>query len=318
MKAVFMGTPDFAVPTLQKMVDMGIEITAVVTQPDKAKGRGKKVIYSPVKECALAHDLPVYQPVRIKKDPEFIQTLRDMAPDVIVVVAFGQILSKEVLDIPRLGCVNVHASLLPKFRGAAPIQWAIIDGEKVTGVTTMLMDVGLDTGDMLLKTEVSVDAKETGGSLHDKLAAVGGELLERTLIGLEAGTIVPEKQDDSQAGEYARMLDKELGHIDFNQPAVVIERLIRGLNPWPSAYTYIDGKTLKIWEAEVLDRNYGCEYGEVAEVTRNSLIIQTGVGALSVKSVQLEGKKRMDISAFLNGYTIEKGTRMDFENETNE
>ena len=318
MKAVVMGTPDVAVPTLQKMVDMGIEITAVVTQPDKAKGRGKKVIYSPVKECALAHDLPVYQPVRIKKDPEFIQTLRDMAPDVIVVVAFGQILSKEVLDIPRLGCVNVHASLLPKFRGAAPIQWAIIDGEKVTGVTTMLMDVGLDTGDMLLKTEVSVDAKETGSSLHDKLAAAGGELLERTLIGLEAGTIVPEKQDDSQAGEYARMLDKELGHIDFNQPAVVIERLIRGLNPWPSAYTYIDGKTLKIWEAEVLDRNYGCEYGEVAEVTRNSLIIQTGIGALSVKSVQLEGKKRMDISAFLNGYTIEKGTRMDFENETNE
>ena len=306
MKAVFMGTPDFAVPTLQKMIDMGIEITAVVTQPDKAKGRGKKVIYSPVKECALAHDLPVYQPVRIRKEPEFIQTLRDMQPDVIVVVAFGQILPKEILDIPRLGCVNVHASLLPKFRGAAPIQWSIIDGEE-------LMDVGLDTGDMLLKTEIPVDPKETGGSLHDKLAAVGGELLEKTLIGLEAGTIVPEKQDDSQAGEYARMLDKELGHIDFNQPAVVIERLIRGLNPWPSAYTYIDGKTLKIWEAEVLDRNYGCEYGEVAEVTRNCLIIQTGIGALSVKSVQLQGKKRMDIAAFLNGYTIEKGTRFDNE-----
>ena len=313
MKAVFMGTPDFAVPTLQKMIDMGIEVTAVVTQPDKAKGRGKKVIYSPVKECALAHDLPVYQPVRIRKEPEFIQTLRDMQPDVIVVVAFGQILPKEVLDIPRLGCVNVHASLLPKFRGAAPIQWSIIDGEEVTGVTTMLMDAGLDTGDMLLKTEIPMDPKETGGSLHDKLAAVGGELLEKTLIGLEAGTIVPEKQDDSQAGEYARMLDKELGHIDFNQPAVVIERLIRGLNPWPSAYTYIDGKTLKIWEAEVLDRNYGCEYGEVAEVTRNCLIIQTGVGALSVKSVQLQGKKRMDIAAFLNGYTIEKGTRFDNE-----
>ena len=313
MKAVFMGTPDFAVPTLQKMIDMGIEVTAVVTQPDKAKGRGKKVIYSPVKECALAHDLPVYQPVRIRKEPEFIQTLRDMQPDVIVVVAFGQILPKEILDIPRLGCVNVHASLLPKFRGAAPIQWSIIDGEEVTGVTTMLMDVGLDTGDMLLKAEIPMDPKETGGSLHDKLAAVGGERLEKTLIGLEAGTIVPEKQDDSQAGEYARMLDKELGHIDFNQPAVVIERLIRGLNPWPSAYTYIDGKTLKIWEAEVLDRNYGCEYGEVAEVTRNCLIIQTGVGALSVKSVQLQGKKRMDIAAFLNGYTIEKGTRFDNE-----
>ena len=292
---------------------MGIEVTAVVTQPDKAKGRGKKVIYSPVKECALAHDLPVYQPVRIRKEPEFIQTLRDMQPDVIVVVAFGQILPKEILDIPRLGCVNVHASLLPKFRGAAPIQWSIIDGEEVTGVTTMLMDVGLDTGDMLLKAEIPMDPKETGGSLHDKLAAVGGELLEKTLIGLEAGTIVPEKQDDSQAGEYARMLDKELGHIDFNQPAVVIERLIRGLNPWPSAYTYIDGKTLKIWEAEVLDRNYGCEYGEVAEVTRNCLIIQTGIGALSVKSVQLQGKKRMDIAAFLNGSHIEKGTRFDNE-----
>ena len=313
MKAEFMGKPDFAVPTLQKMIDMGIEVTAVVTQPDKAKGRGKKVIYSPVKECALAHDLPVYQPVRIRKEPEFIQTLRDMQPDVIVVVAFGQILPKEILDIPRLGCVNVHASLLPKFRGAAPIQWSIIDGEEVTGVTTMLMDAGLDTGDMLLKAEIPMDPKETGGSLHDKLAAVGGELLEKTLIGLEAGTIVPEKQDDSQAGEYARMLDKELGHIDFNQPAVVIERLIRGLNPWPSAYTYIDGKTLKIWEAEVLDRNYGCEYGEVAEVTRNCLIIQTGIGALSVKSVQLQGKKRMDIAAFLNGYTIEKGTRFDNE-----
>ena len=313
MKAVFMGTPDFAVPTLQKMIDMGIEVTAVVTHPDKAKGLGKKLIYSPVKECALAHDLPVYQPVRIRKEPEFIQTLRDMQPDVIVVVAFGQILPKEILDIPRLGCVNVHASLLPKFRGAAPIQWSIIDGEEVTGVTTMLMDVGLDTGDMLLKAEIPMNPKETGGSLHDKLAAVGGELLEKTLIGLEAGTIVPEKQDDSQAGEYARMLDKELGHIDFNQPAVVIERLIRGLNPWPSAYTYIDGKTLKIWEAEVLDRNYGCEYGEVAEVTRNCLIIQTGIGALSVKSVQLQGKKRMDIAAFLNGYTIEKGTRFDNE-----
>ena len=308
MKAVFMGTPDFAVPTLQKMVDMGIEITAVVTQPDKAKGRGKKVIYSPVKECALAHDLPVYQPVRIKKDPEFIQTLRDMAPDVIVVVAFGQILSKEVLDIPRLGCVNVHASLLPKFRGAAPIQWAIIDGEKVTGVTTMLMDVGLDTGDMLLKTEVSVDAKETGGSLHDKLAAAGGELLERTLIGLESGTIVPEKQDDSQAGEYARMLDKELGHIDFNQPAVVIERLIRGLNPWPSAYTYIDGKTLKIWEAEVAEGQTDKAAGTVVEVAKDGFFVQTGDGLLKITALQIPGKKRMDAAAFLRGYQMETGT----------
>ena len=317
MKIVFMGTPDFSVPVLEALVKAGHQVEAVVTQPDKPKGRGKAVLMTPVKEKAMELGIPVYQPVKVR-EPEFVEVLKELKPDVMVVVAFGQILPKAVLDIPPYGCVNVHASLLPKYRGAAPIQWVVIDGEKESGVTTMMMDVGLDTGDMLLKTEVSVDAKETGGSLHDKLAAAGGELLERTLIGLEAGTIVPEKQDDSQAGEYARMLDKELGHIDFNQPAVVIERLIRGLNPWPSAYTYIDGKTLKIWEAEVLDRNYGCEYGEVAEVTRTSLIIQTGVGALSVKSVQLEGKKRMDISAFLNGYTIEKGTRMDFENEINE
>lgn len=313
MKAVFMGTPDFAVPTLQKMIDMGIEVTAVVTQPDKAKGRGKKVIYSPVKECALAHDLPVYQPVRIRKEPEFIQTLRDMQPDVIVVVAFGQILPKEILDIPRLGCVNVHASLLPKFRGAAPIQWSIIDGEEVTGVTTMLMDAGLDTGDMLLKTEIPMDPKETGGSLHDKLAAVGGELLEKTLIGLEAGTIVPEKQDDSQAGEYARMLDKELGHIDFNQPAVVIERLIRGLNPWPSAYTQWEGKTMKIWEAEVEDVVETIdthEPGTITEVTKHGFKVQTGEGRLAIKSLQIPGKKRMEADAFLRGYHIETGTKL--------
>lgn len=314
MKAVFMGTPDFAVPTLQKMIDMGIEVTAVVTQPDKAKGRGKKVIYSPVKECALAHDLPVYQPVRIRKEPEFIQTLRDMQPDVIVVVAFGQILPKEILDIPRLGCVNVHASLLPKFRGAAPIQWSIIDGEEVTGVTTMLMDVGLDTGDMLLKAEIPMDPKETGGSLHDKLAAVGGELLEKTLIGLEAGTIVPEKQDDSQAGEYARMLDKELGHIDFNQPAVVIERLIRGLNPWPSAYTKFEGKTLKIWSADVEEDAAGRPspetFGQVVRVGKDAFSVQTGKGLLTIRELQLEGKKRMDTAAFLRGYPVEAGVKL--------
>lgn len=310
MKAVFMGTPDFAVPTLQKMIDMGIDVAAVVTQPDKAKGRGKKIVFSPVKEKALEYDIPVYQPVRVRKDEAFIQMLREMALDVIVVVAFGQILPKEILDIPRLGCVNVHASLLPKFRGSAPIQWSVIAGEKVTGVTTMLMDEGIDTGDMLLKTEVPIEDKETGGSLHDKLAAAGGDLIEKTLLGLEAGNIVPEKQNDDEAGEYARMLDKELGHIDFYQPAVVLERLIRGLNPWPSAYTYLNGKTLKIWEADVLDRNYGCKYGEVAEVKKDSIIVQTGIGALAIKSLQLEGKKRMDTAAFLRGYTVEKGQQL--------
>lgn len=307
MKAVFMGTPDFAVPTLQKMVDMGIEITAVVTQPDKAKGRGKKVIYSPVKECALAHDLPVYQPVRIKKDPEFIQTLRDMAPDVIVVVAFGQILSKEVLDIPRLGCVNVHASLLPKFRGAAPIQWAIIDGEDVTGVTTMQMDEGLDTGDMLLKTEVPITAEETGESLHDKLSKAGAALCVETLKALEEGTIVPQKQGETPT-HYASMLNKKMGNIDWNASAEAIERLIRGLNSWPSAYTHWENKVVKIWSAKVSKEQTKAQPGTVTDVTKDSFSVQTGKGTLIVQELQIPGKKRMKTDAFLRGYHLEEGT----------
>ena len=307
MKAVFMGTPEFAVPTLQAMIDEGIDVQAVVTQPDKAKGRGNKIVYSPVKELALAHDIQVLQPVRIRKDPAFVETLRAMAPDVIVVVAFGQIIPQEVLDIPRLGCVNVHASLLPKYRGAAPIQWAVISGEKKSGVTTMMMDAGLDTGDMLLQKEVELDPKETGDSLHDKLSAIGAPLLIETLKGLEAGTITPIPQDDALTGEYAGMLHKEIGEIDFSQPAVVIERLIRGLNSWPSAYTYLNDKTLKIWQADVLDRDYGGAFGSVVEVTPDSLIVMTGMGALSIREVQLAGKKRMDIASFLRGCRIEKG-----------
>ena len=215
MKVVFMGTPDFSVPTLEKIIEAGHEVVGVVTQPDKAKGRGKKVLFPPVKEKALEHGLTVYQPRRAR-EPEFIGQMRALEPDVMVVVAFGQILPKELLDIPKYGCINVHASLLPKYRGAAPIQWAVIRGEKISGVTTMQMDVGLDTGDMLLKAEVPLAEDETGGSLHDKLSVLGGDLLIETLRGLEAGTIQPEKQDDSQTGEYARMLDKALGKIDFS------------------------------------------------------------------------------------------------------
>ncbi len=307
MRAVFMGTPEFSVPTLQAMINEGIDVAAVVTQPDKAKGRGNKVVFSPVKEAAVAAGIEVLQPVRIRKDEAFIEKIREISPDVIVVVAFGQIIPQSVLDIPRLGCVNVHASLLPKYRGAAPIQWAIISGEKQTGVTTMLMDAGLDTGDMLLQKVVDIDPKETGDSLHDKLSAEGAPLLIRTLRGLEEGTITPQPQDDSETGEYATMLTKELGEIDFSQPAVVIERLIRGLNSWPSAYTYLNNKTLKIWEAEVLDRDYGGGFGSVVEITKDKLIVMTGMGALSLKEVQLEGKKRMDIASFLRGCKIEKG-----------
>lgn len=305
MRVVFMGTPDFSVPTLECIIEAGHEVVGVVTQPDKAKGRGKKVVYTPVKEKALEHGLTVYQPRRAR-EPEFIEQMRALNPDVMVVVAFGQILPKELLDIPKYGCVNVHASLLPKYRGAAPIQWAVIRGEKVSGVTTMQMDVGLDTGDMLLKTEVPLAEDETGGSLHDKLSVLGGDLLIETLKGLEAGTIVPEKQDDSQSGEYARMLDKSLGKIDFSMRAEEIERLIRGLNPWPSAYTSYDNKTMKLWKARVVPGGEAVP-GQVLAVDKKGFTVQTGDGALQILELQMEGKKRMDAGAFLRGCPLTAG-----------
>ncbi len=305
MKVIFMGTPDFAVVTLEKIIEAGHEVIGVVTQPDKPKGRGKAMQFSPVKEKAEEHNLTVYQPVRAK-DEAFIRQIQNLNPDVIVVAAFGQILPKAILDIPKYGCINVHASLLPRYRGAAPIQWAVIDGEKETGVTIMLMDAGLDTGDMLKKAVVKLEEKETGGSLHDKLAVIGGDLLIETLKELEAGSITREKQDD-HLSNYAKMLNKALGCIDFQKSAVEIERLIRGLNPWPSAYTGLDDKTLKIWNAKVIDREYEGEPGEVVEVDKSTMIVKTGAGALALETVQLEGKKRMEIDAFLRGYTINKG-----------
>ena len=305
MRVVFMGTPDFSVPTLECIIEAGHEVVGVVTQPDKAKGRGKKVVYTPVKEKALEHGLTVYQPRRAR-EPEFIEQMRALNPDVMGVVAFGQILPKELLDIPKYGCVNVHASLLPKYRGAAPIQWAVIRGEKVSGVTTMQMDVGLDTGDMLLKTEVPLAEDETGGSLHDKLSVLGGDLLIETLKGLEAGTIVPEKQDDSQSGEYARMLDKSLGKIDFSMRAEEIERLIRGLNPWPSAYTSYNNKTMKLWKARVVPGGEAVP-GQVLAVDKKGFTVQTGDGALQILELQMEGKKRMDAGAFLRGCPLTAG-----------
>ena len=308
MRAIFMGTPDFAVPTLQAMIDAGHEIVAVFTQPDKAKGRGKSVVFSPVKEKALEYQIPVYQPVKVK-NPEVVAQIEAMAPEVIVVVAFGQLLSKKILDIPTYGCINVHASLLPKYRGAAPIQWAVINGEEVSGVTTMHMDVGLDTGDMILKQEIKLDEKETGGSLHDKLMTIGGDLLVKTLEMLEDGTAPREVQDDSLTGEYARMLDKQLGQIDFTQPALKIERLIRGLNPWPSAYTKLGQKTCKFWLADVVDREYHGEPGEVVEVRKDAFVIQTGRGGLAVRELQLEGKKRMDAGSFMRGCEVSCGMK---------
>lgn len=308
MRVVFMGTPEFSVPTLETLIASEHEVIAVVTQPDKPKGRGKAVLYTPVKEKALEYNIPVYQPVKVKSE-EFVEVLRKLNPDVIVVVAFGQILSKEILDLPKYGCMNVHASLLPKLRGAAPIQWAVIDGEEKSGVTIMQMDVGLDTGDMLLKEEIVLDEKETGGSLHDKLTLMGGPLILEALKQAKEGTLVREKQKDEQSN-YAKMLNKSLGKIDFSKSAKEIERLIRGLNPWPSAYTSLNGKTLKIWEAGILEKEFEGEVGEIVEVTKDAFVVKTGEHALLIYELQLEGKKRMDTGAFLRGYEVTVGTKL--------
>lgn len=305
MRIVFMGTPDFSVPTLEALVKGGHEVMAVVTQPDKPKGRGKAVVMTPVKEKALELKIPVYQPVKVR-EPEFVEILRGMKPDVIVVVAFGQLLPKEILNLPEYGCVNVHASLLPKYRGAAPIQWAVIDGEPVSGVTTMLMDEGLDTGDMLEKAEIPLDEKETGGSLFDKLSALGGSLILSTLKKLEDKTVTRTPQGESDTG-YAKMLKKSMGEIDWTMEAEKIERLVRGLNPWPSAYTSLNGKTVKIWEADVRDGALSGNPGKVT-VTKDGLMAETGKGFLFIKELQLEGKKRMDTAAFLRGFQVEDGT----------
>nr|WP_303183507.1 methionyl-tRNA formyltransferase [Lachnoclostridium phocaeense] len=306
MRVIFMGTPDFSVGTLEALVQAGHEVVLAVTQPDKPKGRGGKMQYTPVKEKALEYDIPVFQPVKVR-EKSCVEKLDSYKADVMVVVAFGQILPKEILELTPYGCINVHASLLPKYRGAAPIQWSIIDGETVTGVTTMQMDEGLDTGDMLLKTEVPLEPDETGGSLHDKLSAAGAKLCVETLKALEEKTVTPEKQGETPT-KYARMLDKELGKIDWTKDAASIERLVRGLNPWPSAYTSWEGKTMKIWSAEVVDRECKAPCGTVAEVTKTDFSVQTGKGLLKVTELQIPGKKRMAADAFLRGYKMETGT----------
>lgn len=308
MKVIFMGTPDFSVGTLEALIEAGHEVALVVTQPDKPKGRGGKMQYTPVKEVAVAHNIPVYQPKRIR-EPECIEELRKYNADIMVVIAFGQILPKEILEMTPYGCVNVHASLLPSYRGAAPIQWAVINGEKVSGVTTMQMNEGLDTGDMLLKVEIPLDEKETGGSLHDKLAEAGARLCVETLDALKAGTVTPEKQGDSPTA-YAKMLDKHMGKIDWKMSAKEIERLIRGLNPWPSAYTRWNenDKGMKIWEAEVAEGQTDKAAGTVVEVTKDGFFVQTGDGLLKITALQIPGKKRMDAAAFLRGYQMETGT----------
>ena len=305
MKIVFMGTPDFAVGALEALVEAGHEVVAVVTQPDKPKGRGKEMQQTPVKACAVKHNIEVFQPIKIKT-PEAVEVLKGYEAELFVVAAFGQILSKEILDMPKYGCVNIHASLLPKYRGAAPIQWAILDGEKETGVTIMQMNEGLDTGDMLTKVVVPIEDTDTGESLFDKLAEAGAKLLIETIPQIEAGTLEPEPQDDSLS-TYAKMIKKEMGLIDWKREALVLERLVRGMNSWPSAYTHFQGKTLKVWEAEVETCEAQAVPGSVVEVTKNSIKVQTGKDLLVLKQIQLEGKKRMDVAAFLLGYKVETG-----------
>lgn len=308
MRIIFMGTPDFSVGTLEALIEAGHDVCLAVTQPDKPKGRGKEIQSTPVKEAALRHNIPVFQPRRVR-EPECIEELRKYKADIMVVIAFGQILPKEILEMTPYGCINVHASLLPKYRGAAPIQWSIICGEEVTGVTTMQMDEGLDTGDMLLKTEVEITPEETGESLHDKLASAGAGLCVRTLAELEAGTIRAEKQGETPT-IYAKMLDKKLGNIDWNKPAIEIERLIRGLNSWPGAYTHWNGQVLKIWKGKVYDGAANAADtmpGTVTRVEKDCFFVQTGKGELGILNLQIPGKKRMDTAAFLRGYQLNTG-----------
>lgn len=308
MKIVYMGTPDFAVPPLAALVENGYEVTAVITQPDKPKGRGKTLMPTPVKEEALKHEIPVYQPAKVR-DPEFLETLQKLEPDMIIVAAFGQIIPKVILDMPKYGCINIHASLLPKYRGAAPIQQAVIDGEKESGVTIMKMGTGLDTGDMISQAVVKLREDETGGSLFDRLAETGAELLVRTIPSIENGTAVYTKQPEESPTPYAAMITKQMGLLDFSKSAVVLERLVRGMNPWPSAYTFLNNKTLKVWKCSVESGSCGKDVpGTITDVDKKGIHVACGEDTLILEEVQLEGKKRMETDAFLRGYHVTAGT----------
>lgn len=322
MKIVFMGTPDFAVEALEALLSAGHAVSAVVTQPDRQKGRDRKVQFSPVKECALAHGLPVFQPEKIRV-PEAVEKLREYEADIFVVAAFGQILSKEILEMPKYGCINIHASLLPRYRGASPIQYAILNGDDMTGVTIQQMDEGVDTGDILAMKAIPVEKEDTGGSLFEKLSRLGAELLIKTLPRIEAGDIIPVKQQEGDA-VHVRMLNKNMGKIDWEKDAVALERMVRGMNPWPSAYCIFKGKILKIWRSEVAEGErkeegsigglfrHSAEKnaphpGEAVLVTKDSIHVQTGKGVLILTEVQLEGKKRMPVRDFLLGYQVKEG-----------
>ena len=307
LRTVFMGTPDFALQTLQGLIDAGCKMVGVYTQPDRPKGRGKQLAAPPVKELAQKYDIPVYQPLKLRQ-PEAVAELEALAPDLIVVVAYGQILPKSVLEIPAHGCINVHASLLPKYRGAAPINKAIIDGETETGITTMYMDVGLDTGDMLVKKTLSIGPEETAGELHDRLASLGRETMEETLRQLCAGTLQQEVQDDEQS-TYASMMKKEDGRIDWNRSAQEIHNHVRGLDPWPGAYTTINGELLKL--AETSPEAAEGLPGNVIAADKNGVCVACGSGSLRIQQLQLAGRKRLAAADFLRGCPLEAGAMME-------
>lgn len=306
MKIIFMGTPDFAAASLEALIDSRHEIQAVVTQPDKPKGRKGELTPSPVKVVAEEKGIKVYQPLKVR-DEEFVETLRAYNPDVIVVVAFGQIIPLSILKMPKFGCVNIHGSLLPKYRGAAPIQWAVLDGEKETGITTILMDEGIDTGDILLKKTIKIDTDETSGSLFDKLMALGAETILETLDELEKGSLTPIKQGENPTA-YAKMLTKAMGLIDFTRPAKELDCFVRGMDPWPSAYTLLSGKTLKLWKVRPVEGSG--KAGSVIDIGKESFIVACGEGAIEVLEVQLEGKKRMSAGDFLKGITLNIGQEL--------
>ena len=307
MRIVFMGTPDFAVGSLQALCESGKhEILAVVTQPDRPKGRGNKLLQTPVKEYALEQGLTVYQPQKVKT-PEFVELLHELQPELIVVAAFGQFLSKEILELPKYGCINVHASLLPKYRGAAPIQYAIIKGEKESGVTIMQMDIGMDTGAMLDKVVVPIEENTTMGELHDALREQGATLLLEVIDKIATGTAVAEPQDDVQA-TYATLLDRSMEHIDWSKTAQEVHNLIRGFNPAPSTFTKLpNGKSLKIWGSKMTDKSSTAAAGTVIETGKHSFFVACGEGVLEITEVQPESKKRMPAQVFLNGRGVQEG-----------
>ena len=308
MRIVFMGTPAFAVPSLEALLQSEDTVVGVVTQPDKPKGRGQAVTASPIKQVAQKAGVPILQPLKMK-DPAFLEALRAWQPDLIAVTAFGRILPQIILDLPPKGCVNVHGSLLPKYRGAGPIQWAVINGDEETGITTMLMDAGMDTGAMLLQERVRIDPEDTAGSLSEKLAKVGGPLLVETIRQLKAGTLTPRPQDDGQA-TMAPLLDKEMGQIDWSVAAIQIANRVRGLSPWPGAFTYLDHERWTIWKAKALADPASAEPGTGVAVTKDALHIATGRGVLAITELQPANSRRMTVQQYLAGHRLAPGFRL--------